>query len=279
MNHPKSFVTQSISAFGGLLVGIITEGAKVYNKKITPEFTNEVLSCLYWSVKKNKCGKSVLRPKEVAKFKEKNWYLQEPYKSIANLNDKLYSAIVKVFKTAEKVIDKAIDTAEKVVDTGLKIVDTALDTASGAATGTLWAIRNLPYILTGGVVLFAGVQIYGKSKNGKFYGEQTARKVVKAKTGLGELSYSKMWWSRELRNQGCFTKSEIDSSVLYDVKKILKENPKYKDCQPHIKITVSLIKGIIDCCEAVAKSVWVNSTMKTSFYNAECIADYLCNNL
>jgi len=168
------------------LVGLISEGAREYNKNITPDFTNDVLSYLYWAMKKNKCGKSVLRPKEVAKFKEKHWYLSEPYKSVAGLNDKIYNAMIKIFRTAEKVVDKAIDTANKVVDVSFEIANTTLDAAQVTVSGTLWAIRNLPYILTGGVVLFAGVQIYGKSRNGRFYGEATARNVIKAKTGLDD---------------------------------------------------------------------------------------------
>ena len=134
------------------LLLIITQGSQAYNKAITEEFVNEVLSYLYWSMKRKKCPKIILRPRGEGKFREKNWYIKEPYRSIVLVTDFIYNAMLKVFAV------------------GIKLLDVVLDTINNSIDWSLFLIRNLPYILTGGVVLFAGVQIYGLKKNGRLYG-------------------------------------------------------------------------------------------------------------
>jgi len=135
------------------LIALITKGAKEIRKSITEEWTNDVLSYLYWALKRGKCPKVILRPKEEAKFRERNWYIKEPYRSIIQITEMVYNLVLKVFKTAIKVIETTIDGVENALD------------------WSLFLLRNLPFILTGGVVLIAGIQIYGIRKNGKFYGE------------------------------------------------------------------------------------------------------------
>jgi len=68
----------------------------------------------------------------------------------------------------------------KVFKTAIKLAENVVDSVSESLDWSLFLLRNLPYILTGGVVLFAGFQIYGIRENGKFYGED----LVKNKVGL-----------------------------------------------------------------------------------------------
>ena len=82
-----------------------------------------------------------------------------------------------------EVFTLALQAGEVVVD-GVK---TALETAGNALSGASFILKNLPYILAGGVVAFAGVQIYGMKKNGKFYGED----IVKKRIGLSDKSKKK----------------------------------------------------------------------------------------
>jgi len=60
----------------------------------------------------------------------------------------------------------------------LNAVETAVDSVSSTLDWSLFLLRNLPYILTGGVVLLAGVQVYGIRKNGRFYGADIIKKQV-----------------------------------------------------------------------------------------------------
>ena len=164
------------------LVGIISRGAREYNNKITDEFTNDVLSYLYWLMKDGRCPKSILRPKNEERFKDLNWYIKQPYRSIVAINERIYNLMINVFKTGAKAVEVVLDGVNSVID----LTSSALDIARNTASGASFLIKNLPYILTGGIVLFSGVQIYGKRKNGKFYGEDTAIKVIKNKAGLAD---------------------------------------------------------------------------------------------
>jgi len=148
----------------GLLI-VLTEGAQKISKSVTVDFTNDVLSYLYWSMKRGKCPKSILRPRGEPKFELKNWYINEPYRSIVSISESVYNAVIKVFEVASRAVKVVIDGVEQTLDLANHIV-------SGASS----LITNLPYILSGGIVLFAGIQIYGKRKNGKFYGEATAKR-------------------------------------------------------------------------------------------------------
>jgi len=141
------------------LVALLTKGAKEIRKNITEDFTNSVLSYLYWALKRGKCPKVILRPKDEPKFKEKNWYIKEPYRSIISITEGIYNLVLNVFKTAVKVIEKTLESVDNALDMGLSL------------------LRNLPYILSGGIILVAGVQIYGLRKNGKFYGENSQTAV------------------------------------------------------------------------------------------------------
>jgi hypothetical protein len=89
------------------LIALITKGAREYSNKITEDFCNEVLSYLYWSIKRKKCPKVILRPKEVTKFNVKNWYINEPYRSIIAMKESTYNAIIKVFKASMKAVEVA----------------------------------------------------------------------------------------------------------------------------------------------------------------------------
>ena len=141
------------------LVALIAKGAQEIRKNITEDFTNSVLSYLYWALKRGKCPKVILRPKDEPKFKEKNWYIKEPYRSIISITEGIYNLVLNVFKTAVKVIEKTLESVDNALDMGLSL------------------LRNLPYILSGGIILVAGVQIYGLRKNGKFYGENSQTAV------------------------------------------------------------------------------------------------------
>jgi hypothetical protein len=161
------------------LVGLLSKGVREYNKNISDEFVNDVLSYLYWAMKKGKCPKSILRPKDEERFKIKNWYIKEPYRTVVSIRESTYNAIVKVFELAAKAVKVVIDGVEKTIDLASNLLD-----------GASAVINNLPYIISGGIVLFAGVQIYGKNKNGKFYGQDIARTAIKAKTQAMPVNWS-----------------------------------------------------------------------------------------
>ena len=137
------------------LISLLTKGSQAIRKDITEEFVNDVLSYLYWSMKRKKCPKVILRPKDEPKFKEKNWYIKEPYRSIISVSERAYNLMLQIFQMGIEAIDNAT-----------KGVDNAL-----------FLLKNLPYILAGGVVLFAGIQVYGIRKNGKFYGEGVLKRL------------------------------------------------------------------------------------------------------
>ena len=137
------------------LISLITKGSQAIRKDISEEFVNDVLSYLYWSMKRKKCPKVILRPKDEPKFKEKNWYIKEPYRSIISVSERAYNLMLQIFQMGLEAIDNAT-----------KGVDNAL-----------FLLKNLPYILAGGVVLFAGIQVYGIRKNGKFYGEGVLKRL------------------------------------------------------------------------------------------------------
>jgi hypothetical protein len=162
------------------LIALITKGSQQINKSITDEFVNDVLSYLYWAIKRGKCPKVILRPKDEPKFKEKNWYINEPYRSIISMNEGIYNAMIKVFQLSKKAVKVVINGVDMVLD----LTSNALDGVNSGLKASVWCLKNLPYILTGGVVVFAGVQIYGRRKNGRFYGEATAKNIVKSKTGI-----------------------------------------------------------------------------------------------
>jgi hypothetical protein len=144
------------------LVGLISKGAREYNKNISDEFTNDVLSYLYWAMKRGKCPKSILRPKDEERFKVKNWYIKEPYRTIVSMRESIYNAMLKVFEVSAQAVKVVIDGVEKVLD----LTSSALNFLGGTISTTSFLLKNLSYILTGGIVVFAGVQIYGKNKNG-----------------------------------------------------------------------------------------------------------------
>jgi hypothetical protein len=151
------------------LVALITKGAKEYNKSITEEFTNDVLRYLYWAIKRDKCPWVILHPRDEVKFRVKNWQIKEPYRSIASISENICNLMIKVFKLVMKAIEVVID--------GL---DSVLDLTKDTLSCTAWLLKHLPYVLGGGVVLLAGIQIYSIKKNGKFYGED----LVKKRMGL-----------------------------------------------------------------------------------------------
>ena len=144
--------TDRKDAYRKSLISLLTQGSQEYNKNITAEFVNEVLSYLYWSMKRNKCPKLILRPKDESRFRARNWYINEPYRSIISMSERIYNAMQKVFKTSIKLVENAVDGVSETLDI------------------SLFLLRNLPYILCGGVVLFSGIHIYGIRKNGRFYG-------------------------------------------------------------------------------------------------------------
>jgi hypothetical protein len=164
-----------LDAYREGLLKSLTSGVNVHNSSITSEQVNDVLSSLYWGVKNGHLSVHLLCPKGVSKFKSSRWYIKEPFNTIFSITESVYNSIVKVLQILVKGVE--------VVIAG---IDTVLDLTGGVLKGTLCIVKNLPYILTGGVLLFSGVQIYGKRKNGRFYGEDTARRVIRSKTGVGD---------------------------------------------------------------------------------------------
>jgi len=142
------------------LIALLTKGSQAYNRSISEGFVNEVLSYLYWSMKRNKCPKVILRPKGEQRFMEHNWYIKEPYRSIISITERTYNLMLNVFKVT------------------LNAVESAVDSVSSTLDWSLFLLKNLPYILTGGVLLIAGFQVYGIRKNGRFYGADILKKQV-----------------------------------------------------------------------------------------------------
>jgi len=63
-----------------------------------------------------------LRPKDEPKFRLKNWYINEPYRSIISINESVYRAIIKVFETSAKAVKVVIDGVEKTIDLASNIL-------------------------------------------------------------------------------------------------------------------------------------------------------------
>jgi hypothetical protein len=127
------------------LVKALTKGVHEYDRSITEEHVEDVLSCLYWGAKNGNVSPLLMVPKDVAKFREPRWYITEPYNTFLSMTEAVYDLIVKVLKVAVKAVE--------VVISG---IDAVLDLTAGALTGTIWVLKNLPYILAGGAVLIAG---------------------------------------------------------------------------------------------------------------------------
>ena len=91
-----------------------------------------------------------MRPKNEAKFKEKNWYINEPFRSIVGIKEGIYNAMLKVFALLKKSVEVVISGVDVVLD----LTSTVLDGVNSGLKISVWILKNLPYILTGGVVLF-----------------------------------------------------------------------------------------------------------------------------
>jgi hypothetical protein len=82
--------------------------------------------------------------------------------------------MIKLFETLVKAVKVVIDGVEQ-----------TLNLAGNILTAGSTLLNNLPYILAGGIAIFSGVQIYGKHKNGKFYGTDTVKKLTNTKLTVG----------------------------------------------------------------------------------------------
>jgi hypothetical protein len=120
------------------------------------DFTNSVLSYLYWGIKRGKVAKGILRPREVAKFKNPDYW----YKGVLG---GLFKISVEVVRFAEQVLKSA----GYVVSSTTQLVADALHTVGNLGRGIG---NNLGLILGIGAVGFVGFQVWKYKKTGEILG-------------------------------------------------------------------------------------------------------------
>ena len=111
-----------------------------------PEFTNEVLSYLYWGIKRNKVAKGILEPREVQKFHDPDYWYNGIFGGLFKITTEMYRFAEKVLKDIGYVISEAAKGMDKLFDIAGK------------------AMNYLPYIVGIGAVGFVGFQIYKYKK-------------------------------------------------------------------------------------------------------------------
>ncbi|MDR0927330.1 MAG: hypothetical protein LBO69_06140 [Ignavibacteria bacterium] len=146
-------------------------------KLLDEKFVNDVLSYLYWAEKRGKCAKGILKPLQVEKFKQKDWYLNGIWKSIYKID----AAIIKLF-------DSVLKTIETAVDTTANVVNGVVGGVAGVLNVTGNAISYLPYILSGLVVSVVGYEAYQINKHGKIKTPMDVKKSI----GLGDVNKKKV---------------------------------------------------------------------------------------
>jgi hypothetical protein len=116
----------------------------------SPEFTNQVLSYLYWNVRRGKVAKGILRPREVAKFQNPDYWYSGVIGGLFNITTAMFEYAEKVLKKYAYVISQ---TTQGVTD--------LLDTVGKTMT-------YLPYIIGIAAVGFVGFKVYTFKKQSEF---------------------------------------------------------------------------------------------------------------
>jgi len=120
------------------------------------DFTNDVLSYLYWKIKEGKVAKGILRPREVAKFQNPDYW----YKGVIG---GLFKISVEMTRFAEQVLKSA----GYIVSQTSQTVADALQTVGNIVGGVG---RNLPLIIGLTAAGFIGFQYWKFKKTGEILG-------------------------------------------------------------------------------------------------------------
>ena len=118
-----------------------------------PEFTNEVLSYLYWATKDGRIPKGILRPREVPKFRDPDYW----YKGVLG---GLFKISVETTRFAEQVLKSSGHIISQTKQTVADIVDTAGKLVRGVGS-------NIGLILGVAAVGFVGFQVWKFKKTGE----------------------------------------------------------------------------------------------------------------
>jgi hypothetical protein len=143
----KLFVKKIINPY--ILWGCNGIGEVVY---INAEFTNEVLSYLYWGIKRGKVAKGILRPREVAKFHNSDYWYKGVWGGLFKINVELTRFAEQILKKLGYVISQVSQTVADLMDLGGNF------------------LKYLPYILGAAAAGFVGFQVYKFKKTGEFLG-------------------------------------------------------------------------------------------------------------
>jgi hypothetical protein len=132
------------------------------------EFTNEVLSYLYWGIKRGKVAKGILRPREVAKFHNSDYWYKGVWGGLFKITVELTRFAEQILKKLGYVISKSSQAVADVVETVGNVVAAAgnvVKTVGNVVTNT----KYLPYILGAAAAGFVGFQVYKFKKTGEFF--------------------------------------------------------------------------------------------------------------
>ena len=111
------------------------------------EFTNQVLSYLYWGIKRGKVAKGILRPREVEKFQNPDYWYSGVIGGLFKITTAMYNFASEVLKKVGYVISQ---TTQGMTD--------LLETVGKTMT-------YLPYIIGAAAVGFVGFKIYSFKKS------------------------------------------------------------------------------------------------------------------
>ena len=124
----------------------------------SPEFTNQVLSYLYWGIKRDKVAKGILRPREVAKFQNPDYWYKGVMGGLFKITVEMHNFAAAVLKQTGYIVSNVTQTVADVMETVGNIV-------GGVSKG----IKYLPYILGVAAVGFVGFQVYSFKTKGEFF--------------------------------------------------------------------------------------------------------------
>ena len=105
---------------------------------------------MYWGIKRGKVAKGILRPREVEKFQNPDyWY--------SGVIGGLFKITIEMYRFAEAILKKTGYIISKTTQTVADFMESAGKT-----------ITYLPYILGIAAVGFVGFQVYSYKKQGEF---------------------------------------------------------------------------------------------------------------
>ncbi len=120
------------------------------------DFTNKVLSYMYWGIKRDKLKPYILKPRQADKFKDADYWYSGAFGGIIKFTRALCDAMAKVLEKIGYLLTVLIDAAGN-------LIEGAGNTAEQVGN----ILKYLPWILGDGVAVFAGVQVWSIKKRGK----------------------------------------------------------------------------------------------------------------